>query len=405
MMIIHRHDLEERINSSRKWVMVYGRRKTGKSYLVKNFVRYDYYFFVKRDSTIINGEQNLDYGAFIEILRILMKENKTVVIDEFQRLPADFFDFIHHTEKNGKLIVISSTLLMARKLVDKNSPVLGFFEEIRVDLISIGDVLQELRGYHLDNDRLLELAIILREPLAIDYFDTETNHRDLIERIVTGSLNSLSSLIGEIFIEEERELSKVYEGVIRAIANGNNSSTEISNSLFSQGLIGKNDPSIVQQYLNNLRNLGIIRKVTIFNRNKFSYQLISPLLRLFYYADEKYNVSEIDNKGEVIKKVVDSLMPRIVEDNVREAIAFNLGLTETIVNETGYDVDGVFLRFKEPQATLEVKWTSRVSREDILKAEASSARFDVKERLLFLKSKNGVENQTSMKVIDVTDLF
>ncbi len=405
MMIIHRHDLEERINSSRKWVMVYGRRKTGKSYLVKNFVRYDYYFFVKRDSTIINGEQNLDYGAFIEILRILMKENKTVVIDEFQRLPADFFDFIHHTEKNGKLIVISSTLLMARKLVDKNSPVLGFFEEIRVDLISIGDVLQELRGYHLDNDRLLELAIILREPLAIDYFDTETNHRDLIERIVTGSLNSLSSLIGEIFIEEERELSKVYEGVIRAIANGNNSSTEISNSLFSHGLIGKNDPSIVQQYLNNLRNLGIIRKVTIFNRNKFSYQLISPLLRLFYYADEKYNVSEIDNKGEVIKKVVDSLMPRIVEDNVREAIAFNLGLTETIVNETGYDVDGVFLRFKEPQATLEVKWTSRVSREDILKAEASSARFDVKERLLFLKSKNGVENQTSMKVIDVTDLF
>ncbi len=405
MMIIHRHDLEERINSSRKWVMVYGRRKTGKSYLVKNFVRYDYYFFVKRDSTIINGEQNLDYGAFIEILRILMKENKTVVIDEFQRLPADFFDFIHHTEKNGKLIVISSTLLMARKLVDKNSPVLGFFEEIRVDLISIGDVLQELRGYHLDNDRLLELAIILREPLAIDYFDTETNHRDLIERIVTGSLNSLSSLIGEIFIEEERELSKVYEGVIRAIANGNNSSTEISNSLFSQGLIGKNDPSIVQQYLNNLRNLGIIKKVTIFNRNKFSYQLISPLLRLFYYADEKYNVSEIDNKGEVIKKVVDSLMPRIVEDNVREAIAFNLGLTETIVNETGYDVDGVFLRFKEPQATLEVKWTSRVSREDILKAEASSARFDVKERLLFLKSKNGVENQTSMKVIDVTDLF
>ena len=405
MMIIHRHDLEERINSSRKWVMVYGRRKTGKSYLVKNFVRYDYYFFVKRDSTIINGEQNLDYGAFIEILRILMKENKTVVIDEFQRLPADFFDFIHHTEKNGKLIVISSTLLMARKLVDKNSPVLGFFEEIRVDLISIGDVLQELRGYHLDNDRLLELAIILREPLAIDYFDTETNHRDLIERIVTGSLNSLSSLIGEIFIEEERELSKVYEGVIRAIANGNNSSTEISNSLFSQGLIGKNDPSIVQQYLNNLRNLGIIKKVTIFNRNKFSYQLISPLLRLFYYADEKYNVSEIDNKGEVIKKVVDSLMPRIVEDNVREAIAFNLGLTETIVNETGYDVDGVFLRFKKPQATLEVKWTSRVSREDILKAEASSARFDVKERLLFLKSKNGVENQTSMKVIDVTDLF
>ena len=49
--------------------------------------------------------------------------------------------------------------------------------------------------------------------------------------------------------------------------------------------------------------------------------------------------------------------------------------------------------------------TSRVSREDILKAEVRSARFDVKERLLFLKSKNGVENQTSMKVIDVTDLF
>ncbi|MEM0376401.1 MAG: hypothetical protein QXI90_01290 [Thermofilum sp.] len=44
-MIIERPEEVRRISELKKWVLVYGRRKTGKTFLVSNFVKYDEYFF------------------------------------------------------------------------------------------------------------------------------------------------------------------------------------------------------------------------------------------------------------------------------------------------------------------------------------------------------------------------
>jgi len=111
-MIIQRPRLTQRIKEIDKWIMVYGRRKTGKTFLLREFVPHDEYFFVKRDKTILTEEdhkmESMVYETFTEILQRELSNGKTLVVDEFHRLGDDFYDLLHGMKKNGKLILVSS---------------------------------------------------------------------------------------------------------------------------------------------------------------------------------------------------------------------------------------------------------------------------------------------------------
>ena len=60
--------------------------------------------------------------------------------------------------------------------------------------------------------------------------ECKTNHF----RISDAIFKSIPAMIGEIFTEEERYISAIYEGILRAVASGNTVSTEISSYLFSR---------------------------------------------------------------------------------------------------------------------------------------------------------------------------
>ena len=92
MMIIPRTDLTHRIENSRKWVFIYGRRKTGKTFIVENTVKYDEFFFVNRNRSILDKKNNqiMNYETFTILFRRLLANNQTVVIDEFHRLATNF---------------------------------------------------------------------------------------------------------------------------------------------------------------------------------------------------------------------------------------------------------------------------------------------------------------------------
>jgi len=48
--------------------------------------------------------------------------------------------------------------------------------------------------------------------------------------------------------------------------------------LFSLGIIKKNNPGLLQRYLETLKEIGILRKIKVFNKKKFYYEHISPLI-------------------------------------------------------------------------------------------------------------------------------
>lgn len=403
-MIIPRPQEAAKIVDIPKWIMIYGRRKTGKTFLVQNFLHYDEYFFVKKDRNILTkNNENFSYETFLEILRRSLESNRVVVIDEFHRLGSDFFDYLHFLNKKGKLILVSSTLFLSKKILSGQSALLGIFAEVPVGLIRLEDTLAAIRKYKLPLKELLELAILLQEPLAIDYFKEGKSARELLATIVLASLKTTPALVGEIFLEEERELSAVYEGILRAIATGIINSGEISSYLFSRKVIKKEDPSTIQQYLNNLLSFGMIRRIEIYNKKKFAYKLTSPLVRIFYYADEKYNLSERKVGDKEILAVIDQIMPRIVEDTVREFLAEREGLHETIIESADFEVDGYLLKFKKPQLALEVKWGA-LDKKDLAKVEEHLASVYAPHKILFVPDKKDIKS-TMLKVMDVTDLF
>jgi len=403
MMIIERSNELGKIKEINKWILIYGRRKTGKTFLIKNFVKYDEYFFIKTNRNILTKDSNsISYETFIEVLRLSLDSNKTVVVDEFQRLPTDFFDFLHFMEIHGKLILITSTLFLTKKLINSNSPLLGLFAEIPIGLISLEDTLKALSVFNYSKKERLETAILLREPIAIDFFDENKGPREIIAEIVLMSMKSIPALIGEIFFEEQRVLSAIYEGILRGIAIGKINSGELTNYLFSKKLLQKDDPSVIQQYLTNLISFGILKKIEIFNKKRFVYKLTSPLLRIYYYADEKYNLSERRVTEKELAPIVDELIPRIVEDSIRETFAEKYGLRESVVEAKDYDIDCCLLKFKKPQIAMEVKWKT-LDKTNIVKSEETLNKIDAPRKILFVQDKTKIKSH--LELFDVNDLM
>ena len=403
-MVIVRKEAED-LKKIKKWLFIFGRRKTGKTFLVKNFLQYDEYFFIKNDKGIMaeNSGKEIIYETFIELLKRSLKENKIVVVDEFHRLGNSFLDFLHFTEKNGKIILISSTLNLSKNLLDKKSAILGLFAEAPIGLIKLDDCVRFLgKNYKLDKKSLLEAAVLIREPIAVDYLSEKINPRELISEVLIRSIKTMPALIGEIFTEEERSISAVYEGILRAVAGGRVVSTEISSYLFSKKLIKKDDPSLIQQYLANLAEFGIIKKIGVYNKNKFVYKHASPLVRFYYYSDEKYNISERAVTKEEIKRIIDELLPRIIEDNVREFLSEKFGLVECVFESKDFDVDACLLKFKKVDVAVEIKWKDKIGTDDIDKALETLSSVNPREMFLFVPDKAKVKTD-KIKVVDITD--
>ncbi len=399
-MIIIKRKKSKFINESRKWILLYGRRKTGKTFLIKNFVKFDEYFFIKRDRTIIN-KKAISYETFTELLKEYVKNNRTIVIDEFHRLGSDFLDFLHSLGRGGKIILVSSTLYLSKKILSSKSPLMGLVSEISLDLIPLDSCFKEIYKLGFSRKESMELSIFSREPITIEHIRKGKRARDIIVEIMLVTRHTIPALIGEIFIEEERQISKIYEGILRAVSIGKNKAGEIANHLFSKKLIKKESSSSIQQYLKNLIEFGALKRVLIFNKKDYRYELVSPLMKLYFYADEKYNFSEEANE-EKAKRILSELIPRLIESSVREYLSNKYGLREAMISEKDKEIDMYLLRFKKPYLVGEVKW-KKTTRKDITRIENSLEKIKAKKKVLFVPNKKTLSSDI-LQIIDGKDL-
>ncbi len=111
---------------------------------------------------------------------------------------------------------------------------LGLVHPIEFHIPSPSEILGTLKG-RLYGKELLERSIFLREPSLIELYDS----KDFVEDIFGEIKFFVSTLIREIFKEEGKKLTEIYEGILYANANGKRTSGEIASELYSSNLISK----------------------------------------------------------------------------------------------------------------------------------------------------------------------
>ncbi|WP_457591684.1 AAA family ATPase [Geoglobus sp.] len=375
MRIIPRRIEVGKVRNSGSWVMLYGRRKTGKTFLVEHFLEYDDYFFVNRDGTVfdrVSGE-HFTHSEFVKLFPRILGDGCTV-IDEFHRLPESFLDVLHSHAGKGRVLLLTSTLWLAKRLLNRKSPLLGVVAPVKVGLIDEREILVEM-SRELRGKELVESAVYLREPLLIQPFKPPI--REFLATYMHSAGAMVGELVGEAFSEEERTMSEIYEAILRGVSDGKHTSTELSSLLHSRGLISKDNPGVLQKYLTTLVNMGILDKRLVHGkrRKKFVYAHSSPLLDLHFYLEAKYSYTELETPVEFIKKVVDALIPRHVERFVETLLSKVYGFRPVRLEMPDFEVDIALTDFKKVSFVGEVKWKENISGNELRRVEDRLSKF------------------------------
>ena len=372
-------------------IMFYGRRKTGKTFLVRQYYGGADYFFVKRDRSVYweNRGRSLSYSEFTGVLDAL--RGGLVIVDEFHRLPEEFLDYLHVVQP-GNVVLVTSTLHLAKRLLSSRSPLLGLFLGYRVDLIDERDILVNLAGLYRGRD-LVERAVFLREPMLLRWADV-----GLAELLGYMRL-AVPALVGEIFLEEERMLGERYEGILRAVASGRRTVGDVTGYLYGRRLIDRQDASLVKSYMRVLLAIGLLKRYPEHGGRRYFYHVASPLIDLYFYLDEKYNFSEADLPA----SYVGEKLPLYVEDFVRELLAKVYGLRVEIPRSP--DVDFVLSRFSRPLVAGEVKWRRSVPESELSLVEERLAATKARRRILVVPSVEALPRRPrGVEVLDAEKL-
>lgn len=354
--IINRYETDI-AKKAKKYLLIYGRRKVGKTFMVKNFLKYDIYILIKKGGGMyLEGGpvKNLDsYRQFTEFLSSWLSEDKIVVIDEFQRLPEEFLEFLQLQYPNGRVILTGSSFHIIKDVISQKSPILGLCSDLRLSLISPLDIFNGLVKI-LNKQSAFELSPYFSDPWVIPYLSKNENY---IEDILLLSKSTVSALIGEVFLEEEKRLTQVYEGIIRSLALGKWKLGLMADLLYSRGVLKKPDQHLVKPYLKNMEAMDLVKRIPIFDKKEFKYMIKSPIMELSFALDEKYNFFLQDISRNTLKEEISNILPKHIERFAGEFFAQIYDGTYEYFYSKDFDIDFIIKRGKKVLAVGEVKWT------------------------------------------------
>jgi AAA+ ATPase superfamily predicted ATPase len=336
---------EEKIKRIKNWTLIYGRRKTGKSTLVKKNLKMDYYVLIADSNngiTLDDKVVRID-DAIKEVKHVLQKGG-VAVVDEFQRLPEVYWAMISNWDREGILVIIGSSYGIVNKVFDRNSPLLGLFTPIEIDIISYEDVLIQLKDP--------VLSTLYRDPWIIPFINS---YEEFVNRIKEFSLIA-KGLIGEVFKEEERQLTDIYYKILLLIGEGIWKTSEVAGIIQPKGGEGT-----ISSMVNKLVKMGLAQKIPTLSKEKY-YKIRSPPLSLTLYAESKYAISETD------LEVKDLPIGKEVQFSIGEMLSKYFGGVQYCSPKE--DIDVIIVKKKKPIWAFEVKmgeFTSSEAKEAVKK--------------------------------------
>ena len=384
-IIIKRPELERFLRGEGRR-MLFGRRKTGKTFYARLTLPNYKYYIVRRGGKFFDPEDGEEYD-----LKVFLKLcNDNTIVDEFHRADPKFFDALQAGQCSKNLVLITSTMHFHKKFVDgPNAPLKGLFSIKKVGLISP----IELMAGEIKTKEELKNLIWYQEPTLIG--------KSMENAILSGSIFA-RSLIGEILDEEDVTRSKRYDAILESIAAGKHSLSEIANHLYGEGLIEKASTSYITKYIDIMIKTGLIEKMELWGKKKGSYyRHVSALTEMVYYLDAKYDLKDLNLPWGFIKDAVDVRLPFHIERFVERYMAEYFGMKPVKIQEP--EVDVALVKFKKLSVVAEVKWRKEITKKEIRKVEKKLESFSDARKILVVPDKKSIPT-TDLEVWDVGDM-
>ncbi|AEM38513.1 hypothetical protein Pyrfu_0644 [Pyrolobus fumarii 1A] len=280
----------ERLVGEGVWLLVYGRRKTGKTWLLRRCVSWSVYATVTRSGECIvedaGGVRLAGLDECLEMVTSVVRRSGIAVIDEFQRLPQRYWDVfsILRGEAEGVLVACGSSMGIVSRIFDRRSPLLGVFEAFRVDLASVYDVIVSLGKAGLDPRNAVLWAVVVRDPWILGHVAPRGNPWAALAEKAEMLVPIVRGLVGEVFEEEERQLTRTYDAVLTLLAKGYWKASDIAARLYAAGLTSSPSASVATGILHVLEEMGLVERIALWRTRgaRVYYRHRSPLTSLLY---------------------------------------------------------------------------------------------------------------------------
>jgi AAA+ ATPase superfamily predicted ATPase len=272
--------LGEKLRNDRQLIVLYGRRRVGKTELIKRFCENkEYiYFLADRRGTLLNAERFANLAAehfgdlppkvrnfddvFAYIAKRLNKRKVVIVIDEFSYLvekdnsiPSVFqliWDEILK-DKNVMLILCGSIVSMMENLLSYQSPLYGRRTgQWKLSPLKFNDAVQFFPKYTKE-EKVIVYSILGGIPFYLNMFDDRKNvYANIEEKILTKGEPLYEEV--EFLLREELRDYATYLSILEAIAKGSARLSEIAN-------FSKIQAKDLPKYLNVLTKLDLVERV------------------------------------------------------------------------------------------------------------------------------------------------
>ena len=347
-------------------VILYGRRRVGKTALINEFVKDKPVIYFPALNTnakdnlsalskAIHAYRNPDAGtapvygsfddAFAEITRIAQTTRIVFVIDEFPYLakadssiPSRLQHLLDHNWKDSKLFLIlcgSSMSFMEKEVLSSKSPLFGRrTAQFRLEPLTYLDAAK----FHPDlspETNALIYGITGGIPHYINKLDVKSNLKDaLLENFFDTSAYLFEE--PENLLKQELREPAIYNSIITAIANGAARLNDISQRT---GL----ETAKCTKYIHVLTELGIIQKtkpVAAKTERKTLYKIADPFFR-FWYRFVPGNMMSISTGAitrsydAVIGSYLPDYMGSVFEEICRQYLIYYADNLPFIINEIG----------------------------------------------------------------------
>jgi len=347
------------------WTLVYGRRKTGKTFLARLYEKDSLYIVITRSASSIveepgNPFQLLDLEEALRLAVSRLRQGETVVIDEFQRLPGWAWDALPLAASQGRLVLVASSLGVVERVFSRSSPLLGLVTPFRVDPVRYADALVSLAP-RIGGERAARWAVLLGEPWLVPHLGEGPggDPSRFIAENAAGLVDMVKGLVGEVFQEEDRALTRLYDAILHLLGAGVWRAGELSHILYARGLLAK--PAPVTGILEKMARMGLVEKTPLWRTrgHRVYYRHKSHLLAIIYGLRHYLGIDEAPVPARIAEQYAHTLLAREAQFAIGDLLAEHHGGVPalTILPRGEGDVDVVVLdaRRRRPLAAYEVK--------------------------------------------------